>query len=251
MKKSILPTILWAVAGLIFICYGFVAYGAKSGTKFYLVWFGAAAVCFLMEFFRRIDLWKKLPKAVKIIFLSLIGIGAALFLVIEGFIISGFSAKGEPGLDYVIVLGAQVRSTGPSVVLKYRLDKAYEYLKDNPETVAICSGGQGKNEQVPEGVAMKEYLVNRGIDETRILVEQKSSNTIENIRFSYELLDPENDSIGILTNDFHVFRGSSIAKKQGGEHVVGIAANSNPIYLPSNMVRECMGVIKDKLLGNM
>ncbi len=250
-RKKILPAVLWIAAGILFIMYGFVAYRAGSGTRFYLVWFFAGALCFLMEVFRRIKLWDKLPKAVKVIFLTLLAFGVCLFFAIEGFILSGFSKKGEPGLDYVIVLGAQVRKSGPSVVLKYRLDKAYEYLSENPETIAICSGGQGYNEPKPEGIAMKEYLVSRGIDEDRILAEDRSSNTIENILFSFEFLDKKSDSIGIITNDFHVFRGTAIARKQGGEHVTGIAASSNPIYLPSNMVRECIGVIKDKLLGNM
>ena len=236
--KNLIPTVLWLAAGVFFFAYALVARRAGSGTNFYLVWAFLGFVCILMEVFRRIKLWQKLPKALKIVVISLFSLGLALFLFIEGFIISGFAAKGEPDLDYVIVLGAQVRSSGPSVVLKYRLDRAYEYLAENPDTIAICSGGQGSNEPQTEGSAMKEYLVRRGIEEDRIIAEEKSTNTIQNIRYSYEFLDPENDRIGIITNNFHVFRGTSIAKKQGGKHVVGIAADSHIVYLLTNMTRE-------------
>ncbi|MBR1862064.1 MAG: YdcF family protein [Lachnospiraceae bacterium] len=249
--RGLLPTVLWVGAGLCLIAYSRVAYRAGSGTRFYLVWLCLGIACFLMEVLRRLKVWTRLPRALKIVFLSLLGLGLGLFFSVEGFIISGFNAKGEPGLDYVIVLGAQVRTNGPSVVLRYRLDKAYEYLLENPGTVAICTGGQGANEPVAEGIAMKEYLVSKGIPPERIIAEDRAGNTIQNIRFSYEFLDPLADSIGIITNNFHVFRGVSIAKKQGGSHVVGIAADSHPVYLPTNMLRECIGVIKDKLLGNM
>lgn len=249
--KNLIPTIIWIAAGIFFFVYALVARRAGSGTNFYLVWAFLGFVCILMEVFRRIRLWQKLPKWMKITVISLFSAGIALFLFIEGFIISGFAAKGEEDLDYVIVLGAQVRSSGPSVVLKYRLDRAYEYLSENPGTIAICTGGQGPNEPQPEGSAMKDYLVKKGIEPDRIIAEDKAENTIQNILYSYEFLDPENDHIGIITNNFHVFRGTSIARKQGGKHVVGIAADSHVVYLLTNMTRECIGVIKDTLLGNM
>ena len=249
--KNLIPTIIWIAAGIFFFVYALVARRAGSGTNFYLVWAFLGFVCILMEVLRRIRFWQKLPKWMKITVISLFSAGIALFLFIEGFIISGFAAKGEEDLDYVIVLGAQVRSSGPSVVLKYRLDRAYEYLSENPGTIAICTGGQGPNEPQPEGSAMKDYLVKKGIEPDRIIAEDRAENTIQNILYSYEFLDPENDHIGIITNNFHVFRGTSIAKKQGGKHVTGIAADSHVVYLLTNMARECIGVIKDTLLGNM
>ncbi len=249
--KKILPTILWLGAAVMFFLYAVVVYKVGSGTGFYVVWLAAGVCCILMEIFRRIKLWSKLPTPIKAIVLAAFFAAVALFIVVEAFIISGFNKKGEPGLDAVIVLGAQVRSTGPSIVLKCRLDKAYTYLTENPDTLCICSGGQGSNEHAPEAIVMKEYLVDKGISEDRILIEDKSRNTIENILFSYELLDEENMSIGIITNNFHVFRGCAIARKQGGENIYGISAPSNPRYLPNNMTREFIGVVKDTLLGNM
>ena len=136
------------------------------------------------------------------------------------------------------------------MVLKYRLDQAYDYLKDNEATICIVSGGQGSNEPCTEAEAMERYLEDRGITSSRIIREDRSRNTLENLRFSKELIK-EGASVGIVTNNFHMFRGVAIAKKQGYTDVCGIPASSNPIYLPNNMLREFFGVIKDKLRGNI
>ncbi len=250
-KISPVPTVFLGIAAVLFLLYSIVVYKAGSGTNFFLVWIAAAVVCFLIEVIRRTGVWKKLPRFLKSIILILISASIILFVLVEVFIISRFNSKGEPGLDYVIVLGAQYREDGPSVVLKYRLDAAVDYLMENPATKVICSGGQGSNEPVAEGDGMKDYLVKNGIDESRIIVENKSTNTVENITYSYELIDPMEDKIGIITNNFHVFRATQIADAQGGEYVVGIAADSNPVYLVNNMTREFVGVVKDIVKGNM
>ena len=75
--------------------------------------------------------------------------------------------------------------------------------------------------------------------------------TVENIRNSKALFDSETCSVGMITNNFHLFRALRIAKKQGIVKVTGIAADSNPFYLPNNMLRECLGVVKDFLLKNL
>ena len=159
--------------------------------------------------------------------------------------------SGEEDLDVLIVLGAQVTKTGPSRILYYRLETAYDYLTKNPRTVCIVSGGQGGNEPMPEGTAMKEYLVEKGIAAERIIAETESMNTTQNIKNCLALCKSESDRVGILTNDFHLFRGLSIAKKQGFRNLTGIAAPSNRVMLLHNVLRECVGILKDKLLGNM
>lgn len=73
--------------------------------------------------------------------------------------------KGETNLDYVIVLGTQIHESGPSIVLKYRLDAAVLYLNENPGTICIVSGGQGKNEPYSEAEGMAKYLIEKGIPE--------------------------------------------------------------------------------------
>ena len=165
------------------------------------------------------------------------------FLVIEGMVIRQMHVQGEKNLDYVIVLGAQVHADKPSVVLKYRLDEAILYLNENPETVCIVAGGQGKNEPYSEAYGMAQYLMQNGIDKERILLEDQSKTTEENLRYSRKFL-PEGAKVGIITNDFHMFRALQIAQKQGLSDVCGIAADSTKFYLPNNMLREYFAEIK-------
>ena len=182
---------------------------------------------------------------------SLVIIGIAAIVILCSMIGKGFYAKGEKNLDYIIVLGAQVRENGPSVVLRHRLDKAIDYLNDNPETVCIVSGGQGANEPCPEADAMEAYLIEKGIPEDRILVENQSLSTVENIKNSKELMDESYNGVGIVTNNFHVYRAVRMAKAQGIENVCGIAAKSNNLYLPNNVLRECLSILKGLMLNNM
>ncbi|MDO4619335.1 MAG: YdcF family protein [Lachnospiraceae bacterium] len=237
--------------GLLSITYGISIGAARSGSKFYLVWIAAGAILLLISRPAFLEWWNRLPHIVHYITGVFVAAVLVFFLVCEGMIISRFSSEGQPGLDYLIVLGAQVREDGPSRVLRYRLDAAAAYLEENAAARCIVSGGKGGNEVTSEAEGMKNYLVEKGIAEERILMEDRSRNTIENIRFSMKLFDPEKDTVGIVTNNFHIYRSVSIAKKQGLGKVSGIAAKSTPYYLPTNLLREFFGVVKDKIKGNM
>ena len=144
-----------------------------------------------------------------------------------------------------------MREDGPSVVLRYRLDTAISYLNENPNTICIVSGGQGFNEPFSEAEGMADYLIENGIEKSRILLEDESTNTLENIRNSKALMESSYNGVGIVTNNFHVFRAVQLAKAQGLENVCGIAADSSKIYLPNNVLRECCGILKDWLLNNI
>ncbi len=225
---------------------------AVHGTNFYFIWLLIVlfligwAVCMKKGvFIPQIPIWIKRG------FLVMFCLGCLLFVFVEGLILSGFSAKGKEGLDYIIVLGAQMKEHGPSRVLKMRLDTAYDYLTDNPDTVVIVSGGQGNDEHVSEAQGMYDYLVEKGVEPERILKEDKSRNTSQNINYSGELLDRENCSVGIVTNNFHIFRATHIAEKSGYRQVYGIAAPSELMMQGNNMLREFMGVMKDFLVGNI
>ena len=246
-RMYILLILLALVCGI----YGFVVFGARSGTLFFAVWFLLAAFFLVCALLARFGWPAWVPVICRRVLYAVIAAGVALLLIVEGLVLSSFRETGSPGLDYVIVLGAQVRETGPTVVLRWRLDTAFDYLVANPDTVCIVSGGQGENEPRPEADVMRDYLVEYGIAPERILVENESRNTVENIRNSMKLFDPERDSAGIVTNDFHMFRACAIAKKQGVQNAQGIAAHSLMLFLPNNMLREFAGVMKDTLLGNM
>lgn len=191
------------------------------------------------------------PRWFRRIFVTLVCLGGVLFIFVEGCIISGFSQKGPAGLDYLVVLGAQVKANGPSKALQYRLDEAIRYLEENPDTQVIVSGGQGADEHISEAQGMYDYLTEKGIAPKRIYMEVQSKNTFQNLTFSAEYLDKEKDSVGVVSNNFHVFRAARIAKRAGYKDVYGIAAKGEPFLQYNNMMREFFGVMKDFLSGNM
>ena len=243
----ILRIILYLLAG-ISIWYGFMIYGVHSGSKFYLVWFGIGLLLILTGIALRVGVFAKLPLWLNIGMASIAGILVILVVVILVIIISYSDDDPKPGLDYIIVLGAQVRPDGPSKTLRYRLETAEKYLKENTVTFCIVSGGKGSNEIMSEAEAMRQYLVSAGINENRIIMEDKSTTTYENIKFSKKLI-PIGSSVGLVTNDFHMYRGLFLCRKHGVEGVSPVAADSDLFYRPNNYLREALAFIKDFLFS--
>ena len=240
------------VLGCIFAGYGVTIMLASSGTLFFLVWYaigfvlggtGALGMIFPENAFVRFARWGVTGTAV----LAVAAVGALGFHIMH----TAHTAPPQ-NLDYLIVLGAQVKPDGtPANSLRYRLEAALEYLERNPGTRVIVSGGQGLNEPCPEAEAMAHWLEQHGIDASRIDIENESTTTAENLEFSKRYLGPEADTVGIVTNDFHVYRALRIAERQGFERVYGIAAYSIPWYAPNNLLRECLAIAKNTLTGAM
>ena len=222
------------------------------GTNFYFIWLflGAGLIAFSLML-KKGFFTEHVPALARRLFLLLVCLGGGVFVLVEGCILSGFTQKGGPGLDYLVVLGAQMKRSGPSKALQYRLDAAIRYLEENPDTRVIVSGGQGPDEHISEAQGMYDYLVEKGIDKNRILKEDKSVNTFQNLSFSAQYLDREQDAVGVVTNNFHVFRAVRTAKKAGYRNVCGIAAKGEPFLQWNNMMREFFGVVKNYLFGNM
>jgi uncharacterized SAM-binding protein YcdF (DUF218 family) len=235
------------------VYYGIITMYAGVGTAFAWFWICAAIGLFLVSLviFYLMKNEIKLPSLIRHIVITIIVIGAGFGLLLEGTIIYHSQKEAKPGVEYLIVLGAQVRGDRITKSLKYRLDTAKDYLNSNLETKVIVSGGQGPGENLSEAEAMSRYLVEHGIDENRIIKEANSTNTVENIQFSKQLLPNENVTIAVVTNGFHVFRSVCIAKKQGLTEVQGLAAPSDQILTINYYVREAAGVMKDLLFGNI
>lgn len=158
--------------------------------------------------------------------------------------------KVPKNLDYVIVLGAKVKTFGPSLSLQNRIDAAVKYLKNNPRTIVIASGGQGNDEHITEALAIKEDLIHQGINASRIVLEDKSTSTMENFIFSMKKVDLSNKKIAIVTNDFHVFRAVKMAKKLG-LNCVGISSPTPMIAIPKSYIREYFAITTYYLRGDI
>ena len=149
--------------------------------------------------------------------------------------------------DAIIVLGAGLNGKDVSLSLAYRLDAAIDYYNQNPGSVIIVSGGQGRNELVSEAFAMKTYLLEKGIPEEKILTEEQSSRTVENFRLSKKILDDYFDGNDYqtvyVTNSFHVFRAGLIAK-QANLVSYGLSAKNVKFLQPTYYIREYFSIIK-------
>ncbi len=244
-------TVLCILAAFLCFLYCFIVFRIRSGSRFYLIWALGGMFFIGLALMIRFDLWSQFPRPIRRGIVGLIAVGAVLFVVTEGCIFAHYRDKGRPDLDYIIVLGAQMKPAGPSVVLKFRLDAAYDYLVANENTICVVSGGQGANEPCSEAEGMYAYLVERGIAPERILMEDKSTDTSENIAFSAEVIGGTDKDVGIVTNNFHVFRGVMLARHAGFEDACGISARSNIYFQPNNLVREFFGIMKDLVCGNL
>ena len=245
-------SVVLALLGCLTIGYGITLKRHRSGTFFYIVW-GALGVALVAAAWAvHVGVWDAMPSMLKLAIIVTLVALLCVLVVVGSFIFSQFNASAEPDLDYLIVLGAQIcRGGRPSRVLRYRLDAALAYLRDNPTTMCVVSGGQGPDEPFPEAQGMAAYLVQHGVAPERIMQESRSTNTVQNIAFSLELIGSTNYRIGIVTNNFHVFRALRLARKAGIQQVSGIAAYSTLWNLPNNLLREILAIIKGFVLGNL
>ena len=244
--------IVLGLLGLLSIGYGVSVMALNSGTLFFAVWYALGAALLAGAWAVHTGMWQAAPALMRRGVLFVIAAGLALLVGTQALILSGMGAQGEPALDYVVVLGAQIyRDGSPSPVLQYRLDAAVSYLRENPNTRCIVSGGKGPNEPYPEAQGMAAYLERQGIAAERIIQEGRSTTTLENVTYSMALMDDPMPRVGIVTNNFHVYRAVRIARKAGLSHACGIAAYSTPSYLPNNLLRESLGLVKDLVVGNI
>lgn len=286
--------LIWVFTAAALLClvyYGIIVLYAGFGTSFAVLWlliggfFGATAagIHIYQKYPERMPLW------IPVSFVTLCASGLLILLVTQILIFGRIPATAEPSLDYVIVLGTKVKPDGSlSKTLKLRLDKALEYTKENPETVLILSGAKGDGEPCSEAEAMERYLLEQGAEKERLMREEQSFSTVENLAYSKILIEnreqqilqeqkqreeaemllraPEEPGqsgkktsglserhlrIGILTSNFHLCRAGMIAKHQDYGTVYGIASESDKVLLVHFSLRDGIAILKDRLMGNL
>lgn len=186
---------------------------------------------------------REVPKWLRILWRTGLSLGLAAMIALMGVVSMGMHQTPPEDLDYLIVLGARVEENGPSRALRRRITAALQYLEDNPDTVIIASGGQGADEPISEAQCIRDELVKNGISETQILMEDRSTSTLENLRFSEKLIEDSDASVGIVTNNYHVYRATWLAKQLGYGEVYGVAAKYESVTLPHFMVREAICLV--------
>ena len=158
---------------------------------------------------------------------------------------------GAEKADFIVVLGSGLKyGTYLSPEGKRRSDKAIEYLKKYPHLNVFLTGGQGIDEKFPESFLMKEYFIENGINENRIFLEDKSSNTNENIKFYIDSLKDKNmeyRNILLVTSDFHMPRAGIIARHYNLT-VYPLCSKTRKVSFIPNIMREELAYIKTYFL---
>ncbi|HEX9059451.1 MAG TPA: YdcF family protein [Clostridia bacterium] len=179
----------------------------------------------------------------RIIFFVFTVVFLSLAVIQSLIIFYGVSSTPEKS-DAIIVLGCQAWGKSPSIILEERLIKAYDLYNSGYGKYIIVSGGQGKDETFSEAEVMKQWLLKKGIPENIILIEDKSTSTYENLRFSKSIMENNRlDSAVIVTSEYHMYRSLMLSGK------VGIKASGGPAktlryLLPGADLREILSVIK-------
>jgi uncharacterized SAM-binding protein YcdF (DUF218 family) len=157
----------------------------------------------------------------------------------------------KTGADYVIILGCQVVGEYASLPLLSRGYTAIRYLRKNPETKVIATGGKGPGENISEAEALRRLLLENKIDKERIFLEDKSKSTLENFILSNELYNLLEKNIVIVTSDYHMFRSLLMAKKLKYTNISGLPSKSQLSVLPAYLLREYVTIMYYKILGRI
>ncbi|MBO5952542.1 MAG: YdcF family protein [Oscillospiraceae bacterium] len=254
-KHQIGSILLWAAIVLL-IVMGLILRFAVVGFSF------LALVCFflaaLLLAYRGIALlaskYAKPAKILRTVLTACVCVGF-LIVTVTGVLVAKASL-GQPDqtCQYVVVLGAGLHGSTPSMSLQDRLDAACEYLSAHPEMICVVSGGQGPDEDMSEAQCMFNILTERGIDPARILIEDRSTSTQENLQYSLDLIEKHTgirpDEIGLLSSEYHLFRAGLFAQEQGVT-AYGIPAKTSwPALFINYFLREIAGVWHYILLGS-
>ncbi len=158
--------------------------------------------------------------------------------------------KKPEGDETLIILGCEIMGEKPSLMQIERLEAARKYLEKYPSAPVICSGGQGKNEKISEALAMKKWLCDHGVDERRVFMEDRSTTTLENIRYSKIIMEQNhlNMKAAVCTNEFHLYRAVCMAEKEGLQ-CRALSARTAWWLLPTFYVRELYAIIYHSLRG--
>ena len=251
--------LLWIVAAALTVYAVSLVFTSNFNMGNLLVWLLAAAVDGFVIWRRPLCAWFSTGTGRVVIWV--LAAGALVYAALLVFVgVSGYTHTPTWQEQAVIVLGAGLRGDRPSLLLRCRLDAAYAYAQEHPEVLLITSGGQGRDEWVPEGRAMRDYLINKGLPPERVLAECKSTSTEENFAFSLEILKAhgmdETTPIAFATNNFHCYRAGRYAAMAGFTQVATIPAATPlrsvlPCYLREVLALLYYWVFKTSASGPM
>lgn len=175
-----------------------------------------------------------------------------ILVVIFQIIIYSFPLTSKPKKsDAILILGCSLRGETPSVFLTERTKQGAKLFKKGYGEYIIVSGGKGVNEDISEAEGMRRILINEGVDEHRIILEDNSKNTAENIEFSSKIIREKGfKDVIIVSNDFHLRRASILAYKNKVQATYSGVFVNNYWYLEFyGGLREMPAIVKDLIFN--
>ena len=220
----------------------------------FLAEFGFTALISLAAFDVRFSLfsWKRNKLSYVLGVCSRVTVVAicAVFISLSAAIIISGNVKETTQVQTVCVLGLSIDGDKLPDDLVFRLEETLAYHASHPEVTFILSGGNSDDPERTEGAQMAKYLIEKGFDPAKLVVEDKAKTTVENFKNTANIVDAS-EPLGVITNDYHVFRANKIAKKQGFAKTVKIPAASTPFTYLENVEWETVCSIFETLRGNM
>lgn len=243
---EVLETILWGMMFFSIFYYITIVMYAGISLNFSIFWLALSVGNFIVGVLINFLDKRNIPFIFVIegIFLFLILLFFVFYVIMYLFLRKKGNEKPIDYIPFMIVLGARVKGKMPTRALRRRVNKAYEYLKKNENTIAILSGGKGEGEFISEALCMQNLLLEKGIEENRLILEDKSRTTGENIRFSKRWIKDKTEPVLIVSSDFHVWRGRVMATENGLKKVYGLGAKTEPLLILHYYTREIFAWIK-------
>ena len=196
---------------------------------------------------------KKPFRVARRVLAGLLALGLALFAALEIQVIRWSRTDWETQPAAVVVLGAGVNGTEPSLSLLVRLEAALDYISDKPDIPIVVTGSKGPGEDISEAECMADWLIAHGVERGRVLLEDQADNTEENIRYSREILREQGvdttANIAVVSADYHLYRASLY---WGVPWMVPVAAHMPSQYLPLTInyyIREAFAAAKLLVFG--
>ncbi|NLW79054.1 MAG: YdcF family protein [Ruminococcaceae bacterium] len=246
MANIIKMVIVWALAGLFTLSSLVTILRSNYNFGTVLMWLFSAVFIVYGIFHRQIDAFcaHGFGRVLKYIVYA----GVALFVVLFVFVaVSGHTGGAQGNEKAYIVLGAGIRGEKVGDVLRRRLDAALEAWQKNPDALIVVTGGQGPQETITEALAQQRWLLERGVPEDKIVLEDKSESTEENLSFSRRLLAERgiaaDEPVGVVTNAFHCYRAGQYAQKLGFTNVRTVPASMNLATLLPSYAREVFAIL--------
>lgn len=246
---------IYYVLASICLAAGVLALTVYTAVRFTgLLLCAAAGVLTVLGLLSRLSKTHPWARWARRIALGLLAAGFALFAALEVRVLSWARTDAETPASAIVVLGAGVNGTAPSLSLETRLDAALAYALDHPEVPIVVSGSQGPGEEISEAACMYGWLTARGVPPERILLEDRARDTEENIRYSLALLEERGiaGSVAVVTSGYHLCRAALHMERMGGS-MVPVAAPMPAQYLPLSVnyyIREAFAMAAELLLPN-